>query len=239
MGSLTRTLKIDSSHSYSEIYEAVQGRAISARHTSFAYYRPSAVALAQVICDLPLNLFQATIWAIIFYFMAQFERSASAFFIYYLFVFISTIALTSFFRAVAALSPNFDSGIRFAVIGLNIAIVFVGYVVPRSDMPSWFKWISYVQPLSFAFEAVMANQFSRISLPCDPMQTVPNIPGADPAFQTCFLQGAEPGSTVVSGSAYIEQSFGYSYANVWRNFGIVIAYTIGCTFILLVYHESD
>jgi ABC-type multidrug transport system permease subunit len=113
-------------------------------------------------------------------------------------------------------------------------------------MPSWFRWISFVQPLSYAFEAVMvrtpdpaaranndrvvqANQFSRIDLPCSAQQIVPNIPGADPAFQTCYLQGATSGSLTVSGANYISTSFGYSYANVWRNFAIVIAFTIGAS----------
>lgn len=210
----------------SEIFEATSGRPVIARQHSFAFYRPSAQVLSTIAVDIPINLFQAVLWSICFYFLAQLHRSASAFFIYLLFVFLTTISLTSFFRAVAALSPNFDTANRYSIIGLNVAIVFVGYVIPRQLMPSWFKWISYVQPLSFSFEALMANEFSRYDMNCAPASIIPQGAGTSEAFQTCALAGSTPGSLLVNGSAYISQSFGYQYSHVWRNFGIVIAYTI-------------
>lgn len=221
----------------SEIFEATSGRPVIARQHSFAFYRPSAQILSTIAVDIPINLFQAVLWSIAFYFLAQLHRSASAFFIYLLFVFLTTISLTSFFRAVAALSPNFDTANRYSIIGLNIAIVFVGYVIPRQLMPSWFKWISYVQPLSFSFEALMANEFSRYTMTCAPGSVIPQGAGVTEAFQTCALAGSTPGSILVNGSAYISQSFGYQYSHVWRNFGIVIAYTIFYIFAAAFFSE--
>lgn len=110
-----------------EIFEAVGGRVIISRQSGYAFYRPGLIALARVFVDLPLIAFQATIWSIIFYFMAQLHRSASAFFIYYLFVILQAVTLSAFFKAVAALSPNFDTAIRFSVLALGIAIIYVGY----------------------------------------------------------------------------------------------------------------
>lgn len=221
----------------SEIFEACSGRPVIARQHSFAFYRPSAQMLSTIAIDIPLNLFQAVLWSISFYFLAQLHRSASAFFIYLLFVFLTCISLTSFFRATAALSPNFDTANRYCIIGLNIAIVFVGYVIPRDLMPSWFKWISYVQPLSFAFEALMANEFARYTMECAPASIIPQVAGATEAFQTCAVAGSTPGSTVVAGSAYIAQSFGYTYSHLWRNLGILLAYIIGYVVAAAIFSE--
>lgn len=110
-----------------EIFEAVGGRVIISRQSGYAFYRPGLIALARVLVDIPLIAFQATIWSIIFYFMSQLHRSASAFFIYYLFVIVQAVTLSAFFKAVAALSPNFDTAIRFSVLALGIAIIYVGY----------------------------------------------------------------------------------------------------------------
>lgn len=100
-------------------------------------------------------------------------------------------------------------------------------VIPRPDMNSWFGWITWIQPLSFSFEALMANEFSRYSFQCAASSIVPNIAGADPTYQTCAIAGAQPGQLTVDGADYIESNYGYTYSHVWRNFGILIAYLIG------------
>lgn len=241
-----------------EIFEAVGGRVIISRQAGFAFYRPGFVALARVLVDIPLIAVQATLWSIIFYFMAQLHRSASAFFVYYLFVTTQAIVLSAFFKAVAALSPNFDTAIRFSVLALGIAIIYVGYVIPRPSMNDWFGWseclllletvrlcrlicyrslVTWIQPLSFSFEALMANEFSRYSFECAPATTIPNLPGADPANQVCAIAGAQPGSLLVNGADYIQANFSYSYSHVWRNFGIVIAYGVGYVIAAAVFSE--
>lgn len=43
--------------------------------------------------------------------------------------------------------------------------------------------------------------------------------------------GSTPGSLTVSGDSYVAANYGYHFANVWRNFGIMVLFTIA--FILL------
>lgn len=55
----------------------------------------------------------------------------------------------------------------------------------------------------------------------------PYGPGyADPRHQGCAVAGATPGSLQVAGSDYLQQSFNYTRANLWRNFGVLIAFTV-------------
>lgn len=44
-----------------ELIKAVSGRAVVARHTDYAFYRPSAVSLARVIVDFPVLLIQCIV----------------------------------------------------------------------------------------------------------------------------------------------------------------------------------
>jgi ATP-binding cassette, subfamily G (WHITE), member 2, SNQ2 len=82
-------------------------------------------------------------------------------------------------------------------------------------------------PLAYAFEAVMANEFEGKNFPCAPSQLVPSGPGYNnPAFQSCAVVGSTPGSTVVSGGAYIAEAFGFSRGHLWRNFGFVILFIV-------------
>jgi ATP-binding cassette, subfamily G (WHITE), member 2, SNQ2 len=88
--------------------------------------------------------------------------------------------------------------------------------------------ITDTNPLAYAFEAIMANEFEGHNFLCDPSQLVPSGPGyTNPAFQTCGIVGAVPGSTVVSGARYIAAAFGYSRSHIWRDFGLMFVFIIG------------
>lgn len=42
----------------------------------------------------------------------------------------------------------------------------------------------------------------------------------------CSIPGSVAGQTTVSGDAYVQASFQYSYSHIWRNLGIVIAFYV-------------
>lgn len=78
----------------------------------------------------------------------------------------------------------------------------------------------------------MAAEFHGLDLTCSPGSIIPEGSGyGDVAFQSCAIAGSVPGALTVSGDSYINAAFSYSYDNVWRDFGIMILFTIA--FILL------
>ena len=81
--------------------------------------------------------------------------------------------------------------------------------------------LDYVNPISYAFEAVLANEFSSKILDCAPSNLVPNGPGYnDPAYQGCAFTGAQTGSFSIPGSRYLEVAFTYTRSHLWRNFAV-------------------
>lgn len=214
----------------SELMRALTGRVVIQRHREYAFYRPSAVVVARVLLDLPVLGVQVLIFGIIMYFMSSLDVVASKFWIYVLFVYIMTICLTALYRMFAALSPTIDDAVRFAGIGFNLLIIFAGYVIPKQNLVHqvpWFgTWLYYTNPISYAFEAVLSNEFSGRTMACSPSDLVPQGPDVDPRYQGCSLTGAKLGSTAVTGSDYIQASFEYTRSHLWRNFGVVIAFAL-------------
>ncbi|KAJ4370716.1 ATP-binding cassette transporter snq2 [Neocucurbitaria cava] len=213
----------------SELMKAVSGRDVVKRHEDYAFYRPSAVSLARVLQDFPLLLAQVIPFAIIMYFMTELDVNVSKFFIYFLFIFTTTFCVTSLYRMFAALSPTIDDAVRFAGIALNLLIIYTGYVIPKTLLLKkyiWFGWLYWVNPVGYSFEAVLTNEFSDRTMQCAPEQLVPQGSGVDPAFQGCSLTGAPHNSNSVPGADYLQTSFNYSRSNLWRNFGVVIAFTV-------------
>ena len=76
-----------------ELMKAVTGRPVVARQRDYAFYQPSAVTIARVLTDIPVLLPQVLIFSVVMYFMTNLDRTASKFWIYTLFVYITTIML--------------------------------------------------------------------------------------------------------------------------------------------------
>lgn len=213
----------------SELMKAVAGRVVVARHREYAFYRPSAVAIARVLLDFPVLFVQVAIFGVIMYFMTSLDVDVSKFFIYELFVYTTTICITSLYRMFAALSPSIDDAVRFSGIALNLLIIYVGYAIPKQtliDDTIWFGWLYYVNPVSYAYEGVISSEFAGRIMQCDPSMLVPSGPNIDPRYQSCALTGSTPGSPTVSGDAYIGTSFSYTRSHLWRNWAVVIAFTV-------------
>lgn len=108
-------------------------------------------------------------------------------------------------------------------------VIFTGYVIVKPQLTSdyiWFGWIYYVNPIAYSFEAVLSNEFADRIMECAPQQLIPQGPGVDPAYQGCALTGALTNSRSVPGSDYIGTTYAYTRSHLWRNFGVVIAFTV-------------
>ena len=100
-------------------------------------------------------------------------------------------------------------------------LVFTGFIVPIRYMLSWCRWINYVNPVAYAFEALMVNEFHGRQFNCSMYVPLYGTPGAPNV--ACNAIGAEPGLTYVDGGAYIAESYNYYHSHKWRNVGIILA----------------
>lgn len=191
-----------------------------------SFYRPAAFAIAQTVVDVPLILIQVLIFDLVTYFMANLGRTPSQFFINLLFQTILTLNMYSFFRAIGSLVKSLDVATRITGVAIQILIVYTGYLIPPQKMHPWFKWLIWINPVQYGFESLMANEFYNLDIECVPPYLVPQGPGATIQYQSCTIQGNQPGQTSVKGADYIKTAFTYDRAHLWRNFGIITAFWI-------------
>ncbi|KAJ9640372.1 ATP-binding cassette transporter snq2 [Coniosporium tulheliwenetii] len=210
-----------------ELTSAFESRPILLKHKSFSFYRPAAYAIAQTVVDVPLVFIQVLIFDVVVYFMTNLARTPSQFFISLLFLFILTMTMYAFFRAVGALVGSLDVATRITGVAIQALVVYTGYLIPPRKMHPWFSWLRWVNPVQYAFEGLMANEFHNLEIACEPPYIVPQGGlGAGPQYQSCAIQGSQPGSLIVQGSDYIQVAFSYSRSHLWRNFGIMCAFFI-------------
>lgn len=93
----------------------MMGRPILRKQTNYSLYRPSAIAIANTIADLPFSASRILIFNIVVYFMANLNRSAGGFFTFHLFTYLAYLVMQGFFRTFGLLCKNFDAAFRLAV----------------------------------------------------------------------------------------------------------------------------
>ncbi|PVH93264.1 hypothetical protein DM02DRAFT_241565 [Periconia macrospinosa] len=207
---------------FPELFNAHTNRPVLERQAALHMYRPSAVALARVLIDIPLIMFQVLIFVIVFYFMAGLQIEAGKFFFFWLVTILSTACFSNLLRMFAYFVPTLDDCFRFGGTGSTITILFSGFLVRTKDMKPYFGWLQYLSPMGYAYESVFVNEFSGLNLDCGG-GLVPDVPGANPDYQICMVIGAKEGQQAIPGLQYAEAN-GLYLAHKWRNVGILVAF---------------
>ncbi|KAF4771897.1 hypothetical protein HAV15_004728 [Penicillium sp. str.  len=219
----------------SEINSLYSQRPIVEKHNSFAFYHPATEAIAGVLSDIPVKFALSVVFNIILYFLAGLQRQASNFFLYFLITFIITFVMSAVFRTLAAVTKTISQAMGLAGVMILILVVYTGFVLPVPSMHPWFEWLHYLNPIYYAFEILIANEFHGREFPCSAY--VPSYADLSGDSFSCTAAGSVAGSRTVNGDRYIALNYSYSYSHVWRNFGILIAFLIG--FMLIYFIASE
>jgi len=210
-----------------EILTLYAQRPIVEKHDRYALYHPSAEAFASMLTDMPYKILNSICFNLVIYFMTNLKRTPGAFFFFLLVNFLVVLAMSMFFRTIASASRTLTSALAPAAILILALIIYTGFAIPVNYMPGWSRWINYIDPVAYAFEAIMLNEFAGQEYSCSTfVPTGPGYEGAAGAERVCSTVGSVAGSNIVQGSDYLRLSFSYESSHKWRNVGIVIGFIV-------------
>ncbi|KAH6710868.1 AtrD, ABC-transporter [Leptodontidium sp. MPI-SDFR-AT-0119] len=198
-------------------------RPIVERHFQYALYHPAAEAIASMLCDIPNKLMLTAAFNVPFYFMANMRRTPETFTTFYVFAFAILLVGSMLFRTIGAMSRTLTESIAPGAVFVLLLVIYTGFALPVPSMHPWLRWFAYINPIAYAFESLMINEFSGRQFPCKVL--IPDGDGyenVDIASRICSV-GALPGSLLVDGDEYLANSFQYHQSHIWRNLGIIFA----------------
>ncbi|PHH73755.1 hypothetical protein CDD82_5296 [Ophiocordyceps australis] len=227
-----------------EILTLYAQRPIVEKHSRYALYHPSAEAVASMLCDMPYKVANAIVFNLTLYFMTNLRREPGHFFFFLLITFSTVLVMSMIFRTIASASRTLFQALVPAALLILDLVIFTGFVLPKQYMLGWCRWLNYIDPLAYAFESLMVNEFHNRRFRCT--QYVPTSQAPKPSMaadlakyagvggenQVCSSVGAVQGQDFVSGDDYLQSNYGYQWSHRWRNFGIVIAFIV---FFLICY----
>lgn len=121
-------------------------RPIVEKHAKYAFYHPFSEAVATMICDLPKKIASAIFFNVALYFITGLRPTASCFFIFTLFAFMTTLCMSMFFRAIGSTSRTHSQAMVPSAVFLLALVLYTGFTIPTRDMVPWFRWLAYINP---------------------------------------------------------------------------------------------
>ncbi|TEA10397.1 ZEB2-regulated ABC transporter 1 [Colletotrichum sidae] len=212
-----------------EILTQYAQRPIVEKQTRYAFYHASAESFSSVLVDMPYKILNTICYDLIIYFMTNLNREPGNFFFFLFTTFLMVLAMSGLFRSIASLSRTLSQAMVPASILILALVIFTGFVIPVDYMLGWCRWINYLDPVAYGFEALMVNEFHNREFECGAFVPSPEVPGYEGvtlANRACSTVGAVPGRSTVSGDAYIGSQYKYFSSHKWRNVGILIAFII-------------
>ncbi|KAI5464892.1 ABC-2 type transporter-domain-containing protein [Mariannaea sp. PMI_226] len=212
-----------------EILTLYAQRPIVEKHARYALYHPSAEAVSSMLCDMPYKITNTITFNLCLYFMTNLRREPGPFFYFLLMNFVTVLVMSMIFRTIASSSRTLFQALVPAALLILDLVIFTGFVIPKRYMLRWCKWLYWIDPLAYAFETLIVNEFHGRKFKCADFVPSPAVSGYEnvPASnRVCSAVGAVQGDDFVSGTRYALINYDYRWENRWRNFGIVIAWII-------------
>eukprot|EP01083_Nonionella_stella_P268350 907134_1 len=122
-------------------------------------YSTMAFYLAKLIVDLPIRILTFSIMMAIVYPMATFKASAVSWFLLLVIMYGSGLYGYGMGFLMGAITRSAVLASLLSPLLLMIFLLLGGYVVPLDSQPIAWRWVAYINPLRYSFEAALVVQF--------------------------------------------------------------------------------
>ena len=190
---------------------------IFAKQRDSSFFSAWTYLLCQACFDFIIELVKSVFLIVPLFFMSGLSIGASGQRLMYAIIVATFVSLTmvSIVRFFVGLfdDPNAAQGI----IGLLfiIMVLFTGYMKSAPNIQDWLIWLYWMNPLHYAFEALMINEFEGLKFACN---STPD------AFDPCLIQ---------TGEQYIAATVGITEDKIYRLYFFIIVVSYNFTLFIL------
>ncbi|KAL4435933.1 hypothetical protein ABPG77_000695 [Micractinium sp. CCAP 211/92] len=156
--------------SYTSVVIWDKDRLLLRRETQQGMYNVTAWFAAKTATTWPVEIAQTTLFCVVMYWMVGYAPSAAAFFIFVAVFCMFQLTSETIGTMCAIACGNATYAILLLTFVLLFLLSFSGFLV--SAVPVYFRWISKISYLTYAYAAVIQNEFTRINLTTEGGETV-------------------------------------------------------------------
>ncbi|KAG7034516.1 ABC transporter G family member 34, partial [Cucurbita argyrosperma subsp. argyrosperma] len=133
-------------------------RTVFYRERAAGMYSPLPYAFSQVSIEAIYNAIQTIIYSLLLFSMMGFEWKATNFLWFYYFILMCFVYFTMYGMMIVALTP----GPQIAAIAMSFFLsfwnLFSGFMVPRTQIPIWWRWYYWLSPIAWTINGLVTSQ---------------------------------------------------------------------------------
>ncbi|KAL9150125.1 hypothetical protein ABFS82_12G149200 [Erythranthe guttata] len=166
-------------------------RTVFYREKAAGMYSALPYAFSQVAVETLYIAAQTVIYALILYSMIGFEWRIGKFLWFYYFIFTCFVYLTLYGMMLIALTPGVQVGAIMASFFLSLWNLFSGFLIPRTQIPIWWRWYYWGTPVAWTIYGMVVSQIgeltSQVEVPGVGFMTVKSYLKENLGFEHHFL----------------------------------------------------
>ncbi|EXF76561.1 ABC transporter [Colletotrichum fioriniae PJ7] len=177
-------------------------------------YGPTALLISNFFIGIPYLFLIALIFSVISYWLSNFRPSATAFFIWVLWLFLDLLAAESLVVFFVSLFPSFVISLALVAFANGLWMSVNGFMVSPTILNSFYKYVfHYWDYQKYVFEGMMHNEFGHRTYTCGK--------GCQCMYQTPLASECK-----IAGQGVLD-TYGYTENHFGRDVGIMLSIVIG------------
>ena len=147
----------------------IDDRPIFYRHCDANFYPTASYVLGIIVALFPQTLMDTFTFATILYWMVGLAKSAANFFIFIAILLTFTVLMNQLLSALGTISPTKSVLQGLSAVILLFLMLFCGFIIAPDNIPNYYSWLYWWNPLAWAYRALVVNEFlsSRWDSPVD------------------------------------------------------------------------
>ncbi|BAT85839.1 hypothetical protein VIGAN_04343300 [Vigna angularis var. angularis] len=133
-------------------------RTIFYRERAAGMYSALPYAFGQVAIEAIYNAIQTAIYALLLFSMIGFDWKATNFCWFYYYMFMSFMYFTLYGMMIVALTPGHQVAAICMSFFMSFWNLFSGFVIPRMQIPVWWRWYYWASPISWTLYGLITSQ---------------------------------------------------------------------------------
>lgn len=121
--------------------------------------RTFAYVLACSMGQIPWAIAETVVFGAVVYWMCGFVATVENFLVFELLLLLTLMAFGAWNFFMAAVAPNLHVAKPVAMMSIFTFVAFAGFVIPKNQIPDYFIWIYWIDPLAWCLRAIAVSQY--------------------------------------------------------------------------------
>uniref|UniRef100_K3W805 ABC transporter domain-containing protein n=1 Tax=Globisporangium ultimum (strain ATCC 200006 / CBS 805.95 / DAOM BR144) TaxID=431595 RepID=K3W805_GLOUD len=143
----------------SQIPTYLSARDIFYKQRGANFFRTTSYVLANSLSQIPLATAETIIFGSLVYWMCGFVSKAAEFILFEVILLTTNVAFGAWFFFTAAAAKNGDTANPISMVSVLCFMIFAGFIIVKPQIPDYFIWIHWINPVSWALRALAVNQY--------------------------------------------------------------------------------